>query len=207
MQSTICSVPGVCATAVAWVFWGTSMYHATVSASNDALEASIESSLKPIIPPFTLFLVAYLTAFAYLPSGCNTLANWTASTRKFLYLDGALGFWPQFVMATCIALIEILPGERTQSGIALLLFVGSVLSFLVAGLWQAFVTGLRYRNEMIDYDYIPRPEMFQIFEEPSQLKITMVGGFAVLGCIAALHLAVNFTAQVLAALVHFIRGE
>ena len=157
------------------------------------------------MPPFTLFGVVYLSGLAFLPSTYNTMHNWKAAAPKYLYMDSAYGLWPQFILASCVALRQIsMRAVKAGPTFAYILLEASILWF-IALCWQGFVTGLRIRSSMLDYDYIERPEMFGILEEPSQIKMLVVGGLGIPLCVIALSLAIQLSATALAAAVHFIR--
>ena len=231
-QSTICAAPGVIATATCWMLWGSVVATKVAESASklpqtteqidplqesitsllspiDPLQESITSSLSPMVPPFTLFIVVYVAGLAFLPSGYYKIKSWKAAARKYLYLDAALGFWPQFVLASCVAGQQITARAALSRGAvsdATALFaLAIVLLWLGAFIWQLYATGWRCRMLMLDYDYIDRPEMFRTIEEPSQLKLIAAGVFGIPLCIMAIQLGIYFIAFVLASLIHIIR--
>jgi len=204
-QSLLCSLPGMVVTALAWMIWGGSNESVPVQPI-DPLQLSIASTLSPMIPPFALLITVYLTGLAFLPSGFNTLHNWKGAQRKCLYLDGTYGLLPQFVLASCVAVGKIpLPALMKHAAFVYFILAAAIVQY-VAFFWQAYVTGWRIRSSMMEYDYIERPPMFSMLQEPSYFKMLVVAGIGIPTCILMLGLAVALSAKILASTIHLVRG-
>lgn len=200
MQSVLCSIPGMTIGFIVGLF--VSQKAVVESASGDPVQQKIFSVLSPLQAPFTLLLVVYAIAFCCLPSGYVSAINWRAAQRKYLYLDASYGIWPQFALATCIAIIP-LGAVKNQFASLLALFAGLVL--LGAALWQVLVTGNKIRQDLFEYDYLAdRPQMFGMLEGRPFFKFYVVGAVAIPLAVLFLAAGLYEISFVLAGVIHQI---
>jgi hypothetical protein len=111
--------------------------------------SSIYEWLAVLAPPFAVAVIARVVAWATLKTGDLVATKKRAAAQRFLYLDGALGFWPQALLAFSYGLaIQLEP--LTQTGAAYqtelsqpvltgpldLLALGTALLFAIGVVWQ-----------------------------------------------------------------------
>jgi hypothetical protein len=196
MQSTLCAIPGMLIAAYAWLAHGSVI----VSTPSDPVQEKIDLLLRPLGPPFTLLIVVCAVAYFSLPVGHKTSTNWKAAQRKYLYLDGAHGFWPQFAMAFCVGLISLVATDNKagtiRSSIAIVLFAFTLL-------WQIVVTEGKVKGGLIHYDYLDVPNVSSA-NEPSFLKFNLFLGASIWIGIFLLQSALYLISVVLTFVVHRI---
>jgi hypothetical protein len=172
-KSIVVSIPGIVVGGCIAVVWPLA-----TSGAHDPLQEKIGSALAPLMGPIALLMAVYAMAYACLPTGYVTKKNWKAAQRKYLFLDGAYGFWPQFFIALSTALVRVpavVANRRTLADD----MQGIGLELLSVGLlWQCYAA-YKIKAKLTEYDYLrDRPEMFAAILGPSTLKYYLLMGFA-----------------------------
>jgi hypothetical protein len=202
-QTLIDSLPGMMMSAALWVFFAVEETVQPVVA--DPVQAKLASWLSPLKGPLTLLTLVYAIAIAALPPGYLNRANWKAAARKYLYLDGAHGFWSQLLLASSIALLSIpSPALALDPGAQAIATVG-LLGFVICFFWQGIITAWRIRSDMFEFDYLKdRPQMFSVVETPLTKFIVITGlGLPVL--VGLINIAFALCTSLLAMIVHSLR--
>jgi hypothetical protein len=197
MQSTICSIPGVIIAGLTSLFLVSSPI-AVVKAVQDPVQQKILSTLLPLKPPFILLLSVYVIALCSLPPGFVTKPNWDAAKRKYLYLDAAYGIWPQLILATCVALMGLLPS----------LIAVISLAWLGTLIWQSIITAFKIREGMFEFDYLAESEtMFQPLKERPFFRFYVCSVIGLIILIPLFDLLLVTVSHLLAMLVHSVRAS
>jgi hypothetical protein len=199
-QSTICSIPGMTMAAFAWLL---DVHRGALTTTpGDRVTLKILSVLSPLMPPLTLLLIVYVIAFCSLPPGFVTGVNWKAAQRKYLYLDGAFGLWPQFILASCIAVTGATsppPGSTRAPlifGVAVWVFIGTFI-------WQSIITAFKIREGMFEYDYLSEQDsMFGSLKERPIFRFYMLAGLGLPVLTMLLFVGLFTISSLLAAIVH-----
>lgn len=200
MQSTICALPGMMIVALGWV-----VGHPLLPVKaplGDPLQQKIYGVLEPLGPPFVLLFSVYLVAYCCLPSGFVTKHNWNAAKRKYLYLDATFGIWPQFILASSLAVLQMAV-VHPQSQPSVVSGELASLTFFVTLIWQGFVTAFKVREGMFDYDYIPEREtMFASLLERPMLKFYLLLALGLPIVIFLVTFVLALTSSIGAAIMH-----
>jgi hypothetical protein len=155
VESTLAALPGVLVAACSFVFSNPSTPSSGASVLG-RFYASVFSVLQPLSVPFTLMLLTYVIGYAALPSAYSQHENILAAQRKYLYLDGARGLWPQLIMAVSLA-VSSLPARLGRANLLLGFgVIGAIVAFGIALIWQAYINLKVSRLDLFDYDYLTR---------------------------------------------------
>jgi len=112
-QSLIDSIPGLIISGCIWIIFSKTAHSLPKGA--DPLQQQIADWLKPLMAPFTLLAIVWVISIACIPRGFYTKENLHAAQRKYLYLDGAYGFYPQLGLATFLAFFSVPPSDVMKS--------------------------------------------------------------------------------------------
>jgi hypothetical protein len=201
-QSLLCSIPGSLVAAIIWLI---PPAHGLVTTPIlDPVQAKCLSVLQPFVPPFTLLLIVFSVAYCSLPTGLETKKNWKAAQRKYLYLDAAYGVFLQLALSLCFALLQL----AAYDSVALKIVANvAMLVYLVSFFWQGTVTGWKIREELFNYDYIDKPEMFATLDEPPLFKFYVLLVFAVTAIAWLMSVGLAGLTYGVSVLIHHLRGQ
>jgi hypothetical protein len=197
VESTLAGLPGMLVGALSFLF-----LKAPSAPLSVRINSAVMSILHPFTIPFSLMLITYVIAYSVLPAIYSKHENILGAQRKYLYLDGAMGLWPQLIMATSLSLARIphtaFPSDPAFG--AFILFCS--VTFIVGFTWQWYLTLKVIRLDLFDYDYlVEKPDtMFLPITEPWG-KYMVVSTFILPLLFWALVQAVIWVASVVAALV------
>ncbi len=204
VQSLISSIPGMLLSA----FLSLLLIEVQTPQINDPLRAKLVGFLSPLQTPFTLLCIVYTVAFASLPTEYLSVKNWKAASRKYLYLDAAIGFWPQLALASSLTLLS-LPQFLVRAHVFLgLLVLLSLAVFAVAFFWQGTLTFYRLRAELFDYDYVGKQqEKFSVLDNPPAVKFFVLTVVVIPFMAIALGFVIRGIARIGAHVIHSMIGR
>lgn len=168
------------------------------------LGSTILMFCSPIIIPLSLLCLVFATAFASLPRGFVNRANWSAAQRKYLYVNGSYGLWPQLLLAlgTPILVRSFSASSPDKSG---MLFGLAAMPLGIGTIWEGLLW-YRIQRSMFEYDYLQEDSsMFSSLREAPFIKFYAVSAMVVPWISVAIFVAILSIANVAAKLVvHFL---
>lgn len=195
VESTLAGIPGLLLGIFALI-----LFNVPLALSPDRLQAKVISLMKPFTIPFSLMLITYVVSYSALPAVYVQHSNILGAQRKYLYLDGAKGLWPQLLMSSSLSLtpfayLALGDGELFRTCFLLLTAI-----FWVALLWQSVVTLKVVGLELFDYDYlVNKPDTMFLPETGPWGKYMFFAVFGTAICYYVLAAVLGLTAQLLAA--------